>query len=180
MLPDDFVRNQTLAECTAYVNNCIEQQNCPNLYTSFVYDFKNQQCFPKTTIRPILPWSGSGFFPGALFIPKESEYYLVTTEGTTCEDLDMNFIMNSSDCLNAAEVLHLGNLPMGGTDWENNTEGPNSLTERPKGCYWKTAGRGDPIDQSLWLGNTDEDTGGSQIWPEINSNGSRLQICQKM
>jgi len=175
--PSESSLTISLKECEDLVKN-------ENDYESFVYDFENGKCFPTTDIKPILPWRGPPevdpqYFPGALFIPKQLDYQLVTTEGTTCEDLDMNFIMNSSDCLNAAEVLHLGNLPMGGTGWENNTEGPDSLTERPKGCYWKTAGRGDPIDQSLWLGNTDEDTGGSQIWPEINSNGSRLQICQK-
>ena len=160
MLPDDFVRNQTLAECTAYVNNCIEQQNCPNLYTSFVYDFKNQQCFPKTTIRPILPWSGPGFFPGALFIPKESEYYLVTTEGTTCEDLDMNFIMNSSDCLNAAEALHL----IGRNEVHEQDD-----TDRPQGCYMNTNGGLNIAMNGLK---------GTQIKYQDN-DAARFQICQK-
>jgi len=81
-------------------------------------------------------------------------------DGPTCEDLDMNFIMDSSDCLNAAEVLHL----IG-----RNEVSEQDGTDNPQGCYMNTNG-----SLNIAMGGLK----GTQIKYQVN-DAARLQICQK-
>ncbi len=153
---------KTLDECANY----IEDEG----YPTFVYNFKDRKCFPKEEITPKFPWGTGNYYPGALFVPKQSTYDFVSTEGTTCGDMGMNYVNSNLECQDAAEELGLKSVEVGSI----------SSVDRPFGCFWNT--RDNPNDGG-GLNLASRGRTGTQIKYETTdtnpTGASRLQICKR-
>jgi len=150
--------SKTLDECANYVKD--------EGYPTFVYNFQDRMCFPKETINPKFPWGAGNYYPGALFVPKQSTYDFVSTEGTTCGDMGMYYVNSNLECQDAAEELGLKSVEVGSISSE----------DRPSGCYWNTNDGG-----GLNLASRGQT--GTQIKYETTdtnpTGASRLQICKR-
>ena len=149
--------NSTLDGCADYA----KEENIP----TFVYNFEVGKCFPKEkgTLSPRFPWGSGNYYPGALFVSKQSTYDFVSTEGTTCEDVGMVDVTTSVACMDAAQELGLsfdGNL------------GQIESRDRPHGCFWNTRTGGG-------LNIASNGTTGTQIEYDDDEDASRLQICKR-
>lgn len=134
---------------------------------TFVYNFEDRKCFPKQEINPKIPWGADNYYPGALFVSKQSPYDFVSTDGTTCEDVGMDFVDGPpGDCEDAAEAL--------GLSFDN--IGEISDPDRPWGCYWNSRKEGGTLNRAFQGSKSN----GTQIAvDEGQGGGSRLQICKR-
>jgi hypothetical protein len=152
--------NSTLDGCADYA----KEEDIP----TFVYNFEVGKCFPKEegTLSPRFPWGPGNYYPGALFVSKQSTYDFVSTEGTTCEDVGMVDVTTSAACKAAAQELGLSSVE---------PETRDSM-DFPHGCYWNTRTGGG-------LNIARNGTTGTQIKysnAEGESGLSRLQICKRI
>ncbi len=134
-------------------------------YPSFVYNFNDGMCFPKEEITPEFPWGQGNYYTGALFVPKQSTYDFVSTEGTTCADMGMDYIDDLAECEDAAQELGLKTIS--GDDFEvvMRTE-----PDRPEGCFFATLGG---------MNFAPNGTTGTQIKYQAENDAARLQICKR-